>query len=265
MIKGIDVSSHNGQPFNAKTEQAFAESDFCIFKTTQALNYVNPCANYAAERTESAGKLLGFYHYAGGLDPVAEADYFIKHSHDYFGKGIPVLDWESYQNNAWGDHNWCKMFCNRVHDVLGIWPMIYVQASALAQVANCAETCALWIAGYPTDNDTWNTPPFPYSTSPWETYTIWQYSSSNGTLDRNIANIDKHQWQAIAKGEDAMATLSDEDVKRIAAACASYVWDGSKEDKEYNLNMYNTLHWAYKLLQGLTRDVAKILAIVSKG
>lgn len=263
MLKGIDVSSHNGQPFNSKTEKAFQESDFVIVKTTQALSYINPCANYALERTLAEGKLMGFYHYAGGLDPIAEADYFIKHSENYFGHGIPVIDWESYQNNAWGDSTWVKLFCERVHDVIGVYPMIYVQASALDQVANCADTCQLWIAGYPTDSDSWSFPSFPYNTYPWASYAIWQYSSSNGTLDRNISYLTEEQWLDISIGDGNMK-LSDEDIKKIAAAVNSYIWEGSKEDMQENKNLYNVTHWGYKLLQNIARDVAKILAIVSK-
>ena len=224
MLKGIDVSSHNGQPFNGKTERAFAESDFCIVKTTQALSYVNSCANYALERTFEEGKLAGFYHYAGGWDPVAEADYFIKHSAGYFERAIPVLDWESYENRAWGNVTWCKVFCNRVHDVTGVWPMIYIQASALDQAANCADDCALWIAGYPTDTDSWAFPSFPYNTYPWPAYTVWQYSSSGGTLDRNVSFINEEQWEELARGDNM--TISNEDANRIAKA----VWAvGSNE------------------------------------
>lgn len=245
MLKGIDVSSHNGCPFNAKTEKAFLESDFVIVKTTQALGYVNPCANYALERSIDEGKLIGFYHYAGGYDPVAEADYFIKHSKDYFEQGIPVIDWEGYQNQAWGNKTWVKVFCERVHDVTGIYPMIYVQASAIDQVANCADICALWVAGYPTDTDSWSFPDFPYDTYPWASYAIWQFSSSNGTLDRNISYLNEEQWDELAGGSD-MGKLSDEDVQRIAAAVNSYVW--GEEDKKKNLNSYNAIHWGYKIM-----------------
>lgn len=262
MLKGIDVSSHNGQPFNGKTEQAFNESDFCIVKTTQALSYINPCANYALGRTFDEGKLAGFYHYAGGLDPVAEADYFIKHSRDYFNRAIPVLDWESYQNNAWGDANWCKMFCNRVHDVTGIWPMIYIQASALNQAANCANECALWVAGYPTETDSWHFPHFPYDTHPWASFAVWQFSSSGGTLDRNISYLTPEQWEEMAGGENMR--LSEEDVQRIARATNEYIWNGSEEDIRGHRNLYNVTHWSYTLLQNIINDIAKIKASLGK-
>ena len=41
------------------------------------------------------GKKLGYYHYAGGGDPVAEADYFIDNIKGYIGTGMLIIDWEA--------------------------------------------------------------------------------------------------------------------------------------------------------------------------
>ena len=148
-MRGIDVSSWNGQPFNAATEAAYNGSDFVIAKATQGTSYINPACDYAIQRAIKDGKLWGFYHYAGGGDPVAEADFFIKNTQNYFKHGIPCLDWEAEQNGKWGSTTWCRAFANRIHERTGVWPMIYVQASAVWQAANCANDCALWVAGYP--------------------------------------------------------------------------------------------------------------------
>ena len=48
------------------------------------------------------GKLLGIYHYAGGGDPVAEADYFYTQTKNYVGEAVPALDWEEYKNPKFG-------------------------------------------------------------------------------------------------------------------------------------------------------------------
>ena len=34
-LKGIDISHHNGWPFNETTEKAYQESDFVVVKATQ--------------------------------------------------------------------------------------------------------------------------------------------------------------------------------------------------------------------------------------
>lgn len=208
-IKGIDVSSHDqygGHVFGkANTEQCYNGADFVIAKATQGVTYVHKQCDAIIQRCKNDGKLWGFYHYAGGNDAIAEADFFIDKCLGYFGQGVPCLDWESYQNKAWGDTGWCRRFVDRVHERTGVWCLIYVQASARAQAANCANDCGLWIAGYPDNSNTWDAPAFNYKTDPWKTPTIWQYSSSNGATDRNIAYVDAEAWGKIARGDGSAA------------------------------------------------------------
>ena len=125
-----------------------------IVKATQGTGYVNPKCNHQVELAKSLGKKLGYYHYAGGGDPVAEADYFIDNIKNYVGTGMLIVDWERYQNSAFGNTNWVRRFVDRVHDRTGVWCVIYVSESALAQVANCANDCGVWVAKYASM--TWN-------------------------------------------------------------------------------------------------------------
>lgn len=216
-MQGIDVSSHdnfNGSVFKANTEMCYGQSDFVIVKATQGTGYVYKGCDSVYQRCKRDGKLRGFYHYAGGNDPVAEADYFVKNTSGYFGDGIPVIDWESYQNKSWGNTSWVRRFVDRVYALTKVWCMIYVQASAISQVANCANNCALWVAGYPDYRNNWNIPKFTYRISPWSAYTLWQYSSSNEQTDRNVANITADGWNAIARGDRSAApTPAPEPVK----------------------------------------------------
>jgi GH25 family lysozyme M1 (1,4-beta-N-acetylmuramidase) len=202
MLKGIDVSSWNGNPFNPNTELAYKSSDFLIAKTTQGTGYVNPHAEYAIGRARADRKLFGFYHYAGGGDPRAEADYFVKQSKGYFGQGIPVLDWEGEQNAAWGSTTWCRAFVDRVHELTGVWCMIYTGLDGCRHAANCAGDCALWFAGYPINADSWTVPSFIYTIpAPWRGWTIWQFTSGGG-VDRNVAELDAAGWLRIAGAEE---------------------------------------------------------------
>lgn len=207
-IKGIDVSSHDefgGHVFGkANTEQCYGGADFVIAKATQGVTYVHNKCDAIINRCKNDGKLWGFYHYAGGNDPVAEADFFYAKCAGYFGQGIPCLDWESYQNKSWGNTGWCRKFVDRIHELTGVWCLIYVQASARAQAANCANDCGLWLAGYPDNRNSWDAPNFNYKTDPWKTPTIWQYSSSNGATDRNIAYVDAEAWGKIARGDGSV-------------------------------------------------------------
>lgn len=194
MLKFVDISSYN--PISDATLPGV---DGSISKATQGTWYVNPSCNAQYDAAKNAGKLLGLYHYAEGGDPVAEANYFVASIKNYVGSAVLALDWEQGENKAWGNTSWALNFVRRVHDLTNVWPLVYVQASSISQVASCAPYCGLWIAGYPTDAATWTVPNFIYKTSPWPYYTLWQFTSSKGKLDRNVANISAEGWKALAK------------------------------------------------------------------
>lgn len=218
MIKGIDVSSHdnfNGSQFKANTEACYRDSDFVIVKATQGVTYTHRQCDAIINRCKADGKLWGFYHYAGGNDPIAEAEFFYSKCRGYFGNGIPCLDWESINNKSWGNSNWCRKFVDKIHELSGVWCLIYVQASGRSQAASCAKDCGLWIAGYPDNRNSWDIPNFRYGCSPWETYTIWQYSSSAEQTDRNVSPLTRDQWAAIAKGEKV--AISNDDANTVWA------------------------------------------------
>ena len=206
MLKGIDVSGHNGWPFNSTTEAGYLESDFVIVKATQGTGFVNSGFSGAAERTLADGKLLGFYHYASGGNARSEAEHFWSVASAYNRRGIPVLDFEQYQNmSAWNDEDWPLAFVTRYHELSGVWPMVYVSAAYRHKVAECADHCALWVAGYPRSNiTTWENLSFKYKTNPWKTWTVWQFTSAGG-LDRNWGNLTREAWNRIAKGDGAVS------------------------------------------------------------
>lgn len=201
MLKGIDVSSNdgwsNGKFGRSNTESAYGGSDFVIVKLTQGTGYVNPPYAKMLARAEADDKLIGCYHYAGGRSAVAEARFFVRHAQPYVGRAMLVLDFESIQNRAWGDTSWCRRFVDEVHRLTGVWCAIYIQASSRGKAASCADVCPLWLAGYPDYRNSWQIPTFRYGTSPWSTWTLWQYTSGGGT-DRDVAQLDRAGWLRIA-------------------------------------------------------------------
>lgn len=207
MLKGIDVSSHDvgdAPWFTDNTENAYNDSDFVIVKKTQGVTYVFKDSDALLNRAQNDGKLLGVYHYAGGNDPEREAEFFYSECREWVGKAICCLDFEEYQNAGWDDSDWARRFVDRFHDMSGTWPLIYIQASAIHRVENCADVCGLWVAGYPDNRNSWDMPNFRYDVSPWEAYTLWQYTSSNEKTDRNFAQLDAAGWQSIADGNGAV-------------------------------------------------------------
>ena len=198
-LKVVDV--YSGSPRWYATDD---NADAVIVKATQGTGYVNPFCDIDYQAAKKAGKLLGVYHYAAGGDPISEANYFLKNVKGYIHEAILGLDWESAQNSSWGNTNWCRQFVNEVHRQTGVWPIIYVQFSAVWQVANCADTCGLWGAGYPWYTNSWTVPPFlsSYNFAPWKALTGWQFTGN--TEDRSLFYVDANGWQAIAKGDGSV-------------------------------------------------------------
>lgn len=175
-----------------------------IVKATQGTSYVNPRCNHQWDLAGQLGKLRGLYHYAGGGNPESEAQYFINNIKNYVGQGILILDWESYQNSSWGDASWSLRFVTEVHRLTGVWPLIYVQESALWQVANCASKCGVWVAKYASMNwNSWTLPDMSVSSGAFACLTGWQFTG--GDMDRSIFYLDANAWNKIASGDDTIA------------------------------------------------------------
>lgn len=256
-IRGIDVSSWNGYPYNQATAAVYPGADFVIVKATQSTNYLNP--SYAGQygQAKKDGKLLGTYHYAGGGDPISEAAHYYNKVRSTIGEAIPCLDWEEKQNKAWGNVSWARRFVDEFHRLSGVWPMIYVQASAINQVASCAKDCSLWVAGYPDYRENWNVPAFRYSLSPWGTYTIWQYTSGGG-VDRNTAKLNAETWRKIANPSGAKKTntattesIKNKDLTVVAKEVISGIWGNGKERK----NKLTTAGYDYNAVQNKVNEL----------
>ncbi len=168
-----------------------------IVKATQGTYYVNPKCNHQYNLARQEGKLTGLYHYAGGGNPVTEAQYFINSIKNYVGQSILILDWEQGQNPAWGNTNWARQFVDEVHRLTNVWPLIYVQETALNQVANCASDCGLWIAKYPSMHwHSWTVPDMNVNAGAFKQITGWQYTGDD--RDRSIFYLNKEEWMKLA-------------------------------------------------------------------
>lgn len=193
-----------------------------IVKVSQGTSYLNPKYQYSLAK--NAGRLLGLYHYAGGGNPIAEANYFLSHIQDKLGQAVLAVDWEQYQNAAWGDTTWVQQFVDEIHRQTGIWPLIYVQESAIWQVANCVSDCGLWVAKYASmDWHSWTVPAMTVNTSPWQTYTLWQFAGDDE--DRSIATVDRDGWERLANPTGQV------DVKPTLTQNDSSTWTDSLDDE----------------------------------
>lgn len=196
MLRVVDEAS-----WQEGIDNTILDCDAVIVKATQGTGYINPICDSLYQAAKSAGKLLGVYHYASGGNATAEADFFLDNIQGYIGEAMLVLDWESGENAQWGNPNWCKEFCDRVSARTGINPVVYVQNSAVDQVANLTNN-GLWIAQYADNN------PMGWVDSPWNTITVnhimHQYTSTgringwSGNLDLSLFYGDTNAWLAYA-------------------------------------------------------------------
>lgn len=200
-MSGIDVSGW--QP--AAITRA-VPADFAIVKVTEGTWYTNPSWTAQARGAVDTGKAVGLYHYADGGYATTEADMFVNASAAYHGRAMLVLDWESGGNAAWGNGAWITSWVNRVHDRTQVWPVVYVQRSAVWQVPSYVrQHCMLWVAQYASMAATG------YQDNPWNAGAsgegMLQYTSSGrlpgyaGNLDLNRFFGDRVAWRKIACGE----------------------------------------------------------------
>lgn len=217
-MRGIDIS-HWQQGINLAT----VDCDFVIIKATQGTKFVDPCCNKFYQTAKEARRKLGVYHFADGLSSgTAEADHFIKNVKGYIGEAILVLDWEADALKK--GVSYAKEFLDRVYEVTGVRPLIYMSKSACREY-NWTEVVngnyGLWMAQYA------NKKPTSYQDKPWtdskglgafKGYAIHQYSSKGqlpgygGDLDLDIAYMTPAAWDKYAKAKPVL--MKDKPVLR---------------------------------------------------
>lgn len=217
-MRGVDVSN-----WQCDIDTYVLDADFVVagatwgvggFNNTCLTNGVNQAANYQLGRAVDSGKSIGVYHYAMGRDANAEADFFVDNVRGYVGNAVLVLDWESQDNPQFGNGAWVEMWVRHVHDRTQVWPIVYVQASALGQLsAFVREHCGVWVAQYASMAVTG------YQERPWlygaygeamRQYTSNGYVSGYaGRLDLNYFRGERWQWDAYARGDGANVSVPE--------------------------------------------------------
>lgn len=185
-INFIDVSQWQG----AINWQAVKDSGIAgaVIKVSgsDAGDYVDSRCGYNYSEARRVGLAFGTYHFAGGTDPIHEAEYFVKVCSPLDENQVLVLDWEIQHADPVG---WCGTFLQHVHDLTGVWPILYMNGStfnsfnwnANGAVANCGK----WIAWYGMD---------PEQDLPVNgTYIMHQYTSA-GQVNGIAGNVDMDAW-----------------------------------------------------------------------
>ena len=193
----IDISSY--QTSDAVNTPG---TDAVIVKVSQGTSYINPQCDSQYQEAKRQGKLLGLYHYLNGVGAKAEAKFFVDNSTGYWKNDLVTLwaDWEGGDNSAWGNGAYVAEFIAEVNRLVGVACCgIYTGVDGISQSGGyLAATTPLWFAGYPDLRDSWDAPDFMYSIKPWETLTMWQFTDSEGRLDRSIFYGDATTWSKLS-------------------------------------------------------------------
>lgn len=199
MLKGLDLSVWQS------VGTGDGDYDFIICKATEGVGYTDPNCDAHYQRAKSQGKLVGVYHFArpGYNDPIAEADWFVSQIQGYIGEAILVLDWEV---EATWNVAWAKQWLDRVYEKTGVKPLVYASGAVITGndwSSVVAGDYGLWIAYWPNNYQySWDWPSSPdemtYGIGAWPFWAIWQFSSRNGQLDCDVANMDREGWMKYA-------------------------------------------------------------------
>ena len=159
MIKGVDLSHFQGD-----IDWNKFKTEFAIIKCTQGVNFVDPKFADYKKHIRAKKIALGYYHFANGGDPIAEADFFLENVGDIAEGEVLALDFEIHIADPVG---FCTKFVERIHDKVGFWPLFYLYSSLAALFKKGSVlNCGLWIAD-PSD---------PPRIGSWKIWAIWQYT-----------------------------------------------------------------------------------------
>lgn len=196
MLNFLDTSNWQGG-YNPDLTGA----DAVIVKATEGTGYVDPYCDSIIQQAISADMPWGFYHFAGNDDAISEAAFFVENCRNYFGLGIPVLDWECNQGV-----DWVNAFVEYVHAQTGVWPWIYANPWRFNQ-GSVNPNCARWVASYPdVASPTWD------QAQGWDcpaadgNVVAWQFCSDGavngiaGNVDLDLFYGSKEQWEDYARG-----------------------------------------------------------------
>lgn len=185
--------------------------DAVVVKATQGDYFVSVCCDYWVQKLKKTGKPWGFYHFADSRnDATVEANFFVEHCANYFGEGIPILDWEDLHNNgevvSSPSIDWVNRFVEQVHKLTNVWCWVYGNPWRFDQ-GKLNENCAIWIASYPEiaspsfeDAENWQCPEANGNVVAWQFCSDGKLRGYDGKLDLDLFYGNVKAWNAYAKG-----------------------------------------------------------------
>ena len=277
-MNGIDIS--NWQAGINLSNIAF---DFLIARATEGIGCVDKYCDGYIQQAIKLGKPFGFYHFARPTnDPIREAEFFYNSCRGYFGKGIPILDWESGNTS---NVTWAKRWLDRVYQLSGVKPVIYMSESVVNAnnwSAVSAADYGLWVAKYRDNNPDYNYNMANAGSRPhvkwWKFYCMWQWTSSgrlngyNGNLDCDVFYGDRSTWDAYV-GKSTSATKPQpkpvtKTVDQLADEVIAGQW-GNGSDRKKRLTAagydYNAVQQMVNRKMAAKKQVVHVYYVVKRG
>lgn len=204
----IDIASWQA---NIDLATVFANNplDGIIVKATEGTGYVNPYCDKWVQWCRQNGKPWGFYHFLNGNDPVAEAHYFIKHTENYFGDGLPAADYEGSIVSSYGTY-YLRRWLETAYQETGVRPLVYCNLSTIQSDVNGFRSIAedgfpLWLAQWMGNITGFQpNPPQKGSYEPFKKLWVHQYTDRgnlngfSGALDLDIFYGTAEDWNRLA-------------------------------------------------------------------
>ena len=201
-ILGIDVSKWQG---TIDWQQVANDGKaFAYVKATEGQTYTDPKFATNAANGNSAGVVMGVYHFArpDNNTGTQDATNFVNVAGNYMGTGFlpPVLDFEDINRNGMTVHlsdimtssqltAWIQEFLTTVQNLTGVTPIVYTSTYYAGYVNSSLSTYGLWIA---KPNTSPSDPPT--SLGNWNDWMFKQYSwvgsvsGISGNVDLNVFN-----------------------------------------------------------------------------
>ncbi|KAF2861048.1 glycoside hydrolase family 25 protein [Piedraia hortae CBS 480.64] len=178
-VQGFDVSS-----FQPNVNFASAHSgglQFVYIKATEGTTYRSSSFDKQYTDATKAGFIRGSYHFAhGSEDPVAQAQFFVKHGGGWTADGITLpgaLDLEGTSSSRCNGItvSWVKKFSDEYHSLTKRYPVLYINKSwwneCLGGSTAFKDTNPLWLASW--------TSSLPSLPGGWSKVTFWQTNDKN--------------------------------------------------------------------------------------
>lgn len=196
-LSAVDISKYQGAWQDYPTSIVMAKitgGDQGLYLDAQAAN------NY--DHIISSGKAFGGYHFAGGTDPIAEANYFLNAMKPWNPGEVAALDWEVSHPDPVG---WCLSFVDHVHDVAGAYPLLYINLATLKAYnwTPVLNNCGLWLAD-------WTNNPDSIINVGYHGYVMLQYSDGpnydHDEWEYDLETFKKYGWpQAVSPAQPSPA------------------------------------------------------------